>query len=131
VLTAANFFPVGEAMSRLREADELVEEPGLKLGWGPARYYRLRQCGAVVGFIGAMTNLHFCDQCNKMRLTADGRLRPCLGNHGELDLRSAVRGEGGDDAVRAVFQAGLTLKPPEHSFRGQYQPSRPMTAIGG
>ena len=66
-----------------------------------------------------------------MRLTADGKIRPCLGDHGELDLRSALR-EGVDDAaLKNVFLEALRIKPLEHQFRSQYQPVRPMTAIGG
>jgi len=131
VLTEANFLPVGEAMQLLRQHDELIPQPDRHLGWGPAKYYQLKHIGALVGFIGAMTNLHFCESCNKMRLTADGKIRPCLGDHGELDLRAALRGSSSDAAVREVFLAALNRKPLEHSFRGQYQPGRPMTAIGG
>lgn len=131
VLTDKNFMGVGEAMQMLRQRDELIPQPDWKLGHGPARYYHLKQTGARIGFIGAMTNLHFCETCNKMRLTADGKVRPCLGDHGEMDLRQALRGSMGDEAVRAVLQTALQRKPLEHSFRGAYQPCRPMTAIGG
>ena len=91
----------------------------------------LRQTGALVGFIGAMTNLHFCEACNKMRLTADGKLRPCLGDQCEVDLRHVLRHEEDDEAVRQLFLTALRRKPLEHQFRGGYQPDRPMTAIGG
>jgi cyclic pyranopterin phosphate synthase len=131
VLTEKNFFPVSEAMELLAQRDELIAQPSAYLGWGPAKYYKLRHTGALVGFIGAMTNLHFCESCNKMRLTADGKIRPCLGDHGELDLRETLRHAGSDDAVRAVLQAALGLKPKEHSFRNHFTPCRPMTAIGG
>lgn len=131
VLTEKNFFPVGEAMSLLALRDELVPRPDARIGHGPAAYYLLKRTGALIGFIGALTNLHFCDQCNKMRLTSDGKIRPCLGNHGELDLRAVLRNGGGEDALREVFLEALRLKPLEHQFRNQYQPQRPMTAIGG
>ena len=131
VLTKKNFMPVGEAMQRLGQRDELIPQPSDYLGWGPAKYYRLRHTGALVGFIGAMTNLHFCDQCNKMRLTADGKIRPCLGNHGEVDLRDTLRQAPDDEAVRAQLEAALRQKPFEHQFRTNYKPCRPMTAIGG
>ena len=131
VLTEKNFLPCGEAMRLLAQKDELIPQPDLKLGHGPAKYYSLRQTGALVGFIGALTNEHFCDSCNKMRLTADGRIRPCLGNHVEVDLRTALR-HGADDAVlKGLMETALRLKPQEHQFRNQYQPCRPMTAIGG
>jgi cyclic pyranopterin phosphate synthase len=131
VLTDKNFLPVGEAMELLRQKDELIPQPNWRLGFGPAKYYLLKHTGARVGFIGAMTNLHFCETCNKMRLTADGKVRPCLGDHGEIDLRDALRHAPDDAAVRELLVAALQRKPLEHSFRGAYQPCRPMTAIGG
>jgi len=131
VLTESKFMPVGEAMELLRQKDELIPQPDWRLGFGPAKYYRLKHTGARVGFIGAMTNLHFCESCNKMRLTADGKVRPCLGDHGEIDLREALRPPGNDEVVRQLLQSALRSKPLEHSFRGTYQPCRPMTAIGG
>jgi cyclic pyranopterin phosphate synthase len=91
----------------------------------------LQHTGARVGFIGAMTNLHFCETCNKLRLTADGKIRPCLGDQGEIDLREALRRSPTDEAVRAVLLAAVRAKPLEHQFRNQYTPCRPMTAIGG
>lgn len=131
VLTEKNFFPIGDAMRLLSGRDELIPRPDTRIGNGPATYYSLKHTGALIGFIGALTNLHFCDNCNKMRLTADGKIRPCLGNHGELDLRAVVRNGGDDEALREVFLEALRVKPLEHQFRNQYQPQRPMTAIGG
>ena len=131
VLTEKNFMSVEEAMAQLRQKDELIPQPDWRLGFGPAKYYLLKHTGARVGFIGAMTNLHFCETCNKMRLTADGKVRPCLGDHGEIDLRDTLRHAPDDAAVRSLLQTALQRKPLEHSFRGSYQPCRPMTAIGG
>jgi cyclic pyranopterin phosphate synthase len=131
VLTEKNFLPIGDAMRLLGQHDELVPQPDCRLGHGPARYYLLKKTGALVGFIGAMTNLHFCELCNKVRLTADGKIRPCLGDHGEIDLRAALRNNGDDESLREIFLEALRLKPLDHQFRGQYQPLRPMTAIGG
>ncbi len=126
-----SFFSIEEAKGLLEERDELIPQPAAYLGCGPAKYYRLRHTGARVGFIGAMTTPHFCDTCNKMRLTADGKVRPCLGDHGEIDLREALRSGSGDEALRRVLEKALRLKPREHFFRGQFHPCRPMTAIGG
>ena len=131
VLTEKNFLPCGEAMRMLAQKDELIPQPDRRLGHGPARYYLLKQTGALVGFIGALTNEHFCDNCNKMRLTADGKVRPCLGNHVEVDLRAALRHGAGDGALQELLETALRLKPLEHQFRANYQPCRPMTAIGG
>ena len=131
MLNEENFLPVGEIQRRLAEHDELRPLEEAKLGHGPARYYRLQKSGAIVGFIGALTNLHFCDNCNKVRLTADGKLRPCLGNHGEFDLMPALRPVPSPVALRACLDQALAEKPPEHLFRDNWQPRRVMTAIGG
>jgi cyclic pyranopterin phosphate synthase len=131
VLTEKNFLPVGEAMQLLGQHDDLLPQPDTKIGHGPAKYYLLKRTGALVGFIGALTNPHFCEACNKMRLTADGKIRPCLGDHGEIDLRDALRQPDGDAALRQIFQEALRVKPLEHHFRDLYQPNRPMIAIGG
>ncbi len=131
VLNENNFLPIGEVMQQLRARDNLVPQPDRHIGHGPARYYQLEKTGALVGFIGALTNLHFCEACNKMRLTADGKIRPCLGDHGEIDMREVLRTSTDDSALRAVFAEALRVKPLEHQFRNAYQPLRPMTAIGG
>lgn len=131
MLTEQNFFPMGDVLQILRRQDSLepLEQP--QLGHGPAKYYRLQKTGSTVGFIGAMTNLHFCESCNKIRLTADGKIRPCLGNHGEYDLRALLRTGASDADLKAAFETALREKPPEHLFRNNYQPSRVMVAIGG
>jgi len=131
VLTDKNFSPISEAMELLRQKDELIAQPNRHFGFGPAKYYQLKHSSALVGFIGAMTNLHFCESCNKMRLTADGKIRPCLGDHGEIDLRETLRATPDDEAVRTVLRTALERKPQEHQFRDSYKPCRPMTAIGG
>ena len=131
VITEKHFLPVGEVMQQLRERDNLIPRPDRRIGHGPAKYYQLERTGALVGFIGALTNLDFCEQCNKVRLTADGKIRPCLGDHGEVDLRQALRNGASDTELQAVFTAALRSKPKEHQFRQAYQPLRPMTAIGG
>jgi cyclic pyranopterin phosphate synthase len=131
VLTPENFMSVGEAMELLRRKDELIPQPHWRLGFGSAKYYQLKHIGARVGFIGAITNTHFCENCNKMRLTADGRIRPCLGDHGELDVRGLLRMAADDKALSAVLEAAMRNKPREHSFLDSYTPCRPMTAIGG
>lgn len=124
------FLPIGEVLSLLKQQGELVplDEP---LGFGPARYYRLTKLGVTVGLIGAMSDLHFCDRCNKMRLTCDGKLRPCLGNHLETDLMPALRPSVSEEELRNLFLATLAEKPAEHSFRDHFVPLRGMTAIGG
>jgi cyclic pyranopterin phosphate synthase len=131
VLTPENFLAVDEVKRWLESREDLIPLPDARLGHGPARYYRLARSGAVVGFIGAVTNRHFCDTCNKMRLTADGHLRPCLGHHAEVSLRDALADTHSDELLRRLFGQAIDGKPWEHSFRNQFTPCRPMTAIGG
>jgi cyclic pyranopterin phosphate synthase len=131
VLTEANFLPVGEVMQQLREKDNLLPQPERREGHGPAKYYLLERTRALVGFIGALTNLDFCENCNKVRLTSDGKLRPCLGDHLETDLKPALRPQINDAILSELFLKTLDQKPAEHSFRANYQPRRVMTAIGG
>jgi cyclic pyranopterin phosphate synthase len=131
VLTEKHFLPVGEAMQLLARHDELIPQPERRLGHGPAKYYLLKRTGALVGFIGALTNRHFCEHCNKLRLTADGKVRPCLGNHVEVDLRPALRHSANDHKLKQLLESALQVKPREHEFRKNYTPGRPTTAIGG
>lgn len=129
VLTEDNFLSAQEVMDRLSAEDELsaLEDPAL--GHGPARYYRVSRAGATVGFIGALTVEDFCAGCNKIRLTADGKIRPCLGRHNELDLLGELR--SGQRRIEEVLEEAIAAKPKDHEFRECYQPGRPMTAIGG
>jgi cyclic pyranopterin phosphate synthase len=130
MLEDRNFFPVAEARQIIGARTPMTPDDR-NHGNGPAQYFHLPELGATVGFIGAITNLHFCDACNKMRLTADGKIRPCLGNHGEIDLKPALRPFYDPDTMRELFLTALRDKPPEHQFRNNYQPGRIMTAIGG
>ncbi|HRQ88775.1 MAG TPA: GTP 3',8-cyclase MoaA, partial [Bacteroidia bacterium] len=99
---------------------------------GPAAYYEAPGTGQIIGFIGAMTNPHFCETCNKLRLTCDGKLRPCLGSHLEFDLKSVLRDPAVTDEDLARFFIGVVdRKPAQHDFRDNYQPGRKMIAIGG
>jgi GTP 3',8-cyclase len=130
-LTPANFIPVGEVIRWLQSREDLIPLPDTRLGHGPAKYYRLARSGAVVGFIGALTNPHFCATCNKMRLTAEGRLRPCLGRDEEVSLRDALADANHEQRLRLLFKQAVAKKPLDHAFRQGFIPGRPMTAIGG
>ena len=131
VLTDDNFLSISHARRIIERRYELVPDD-VKLGNGPALYYRADGLPIHVGFIGAMTNLHFCDTCNKVRLTADGKLRPCLGAHMEFDLKPALRDPNTSDGMlRKVFVETIRNKPEQHEFRNNYVPGRKMVAIGG
>ncbi len=131
-INATHLLSVEELMERLAAQGTLQRRAGYQPGHGPARYYEYTAPGltapATLGFIGAMTTPHFCETCNKLRLTADGKLRPCLGRVGEIDLLQALRA-GADPAE--ILRTAIAQKPENHEFLDNYQPSRPMTAIGG
>ena len=131
MLTEANFMSIGEARCGIEsEFGPLIPEPAFKTN-GPALYYRFGDCSQRIGFIGAITNLHFCESCNKLRLTCDGKLRPCLGNHLEFDIKTPLRQGADDDELRGCFSQVVERKPKQHDFRNNYQPGRKMVAIGG
>ena len=132
VLTEENFLPAGEAKKLIEfRLGPLEPLPEFKTN-GPASYYRIAETGQKIGFIGAMTNLHFCESCNKLRLTCEGKLRPCLGSHLEFDMREVLRDpEKTDEDVARFFREVVDRKPEQHEFRDNYQPGRQMIAIGG
>ena len=123
------FLSVAEAKEILGGESALTPLPDHRPGHGPARYFHDATSGAVLGFIGALTTPDFCASCNKLRLTADGKIRPCLGRHGEIDLREAMR-QGATEPAELLRQA-LANKPQDHEFTRGYEPARPMTALGG
>jgi cyclic pyranopterin phosphate synthase len=131
VLSDDNFLPTAKAR-RIIEHDfgPLIPEPEFRTN-GPAVYYRFQDFPQRVGFIGAMTDLHFCEACNKLRLTCDGKLRPCLGSHLEFDIKSPLRQGASDDELARFFLEVVERKPEQHDFRSNYQPGRKMVAIGG
>jgi len=103
---------------------EKADAPG---GWGPARYYRFEGAKGTVGVISPLSH-HFCGECNRLRLTADGKLRMCLFSDEELDARAVLR-EGTDEDVRALIRAALAAKPESHNMRRGTV--RRMSQIGG
>jgi cyclic pyranopterin phosphate synthase len=131
VLTDENFISIGHVKRMIEARRPLVPEPNYK-GNGPAVYYTFAdEADVKIGFIGAMTNLHFCETCNKVRLTPDGKIRPCLGHHLEFDIKTPMRAGATDDELREHFLNVFRNKPEQHEFRENYQPGRQMVAIGG
>jgi cyclic pyranopterin phosphate synthase len=131
VLTDENFLPIAEAKRRLEgEFGPLIPEPEFRTN-GPASYFCFKESRQRVGFIGAMTNLHFCESCNKLRLTCDGKLRPCLGSHLEFDIKTPLRQGASDEELKRFFRDVVERKPQQHDFRNNYVPGRRMVAIGG
>jgi cyclic pyranopterin phosphate synthase len=96
-------------------------------GWGPARYYQFANAKGTVGFISALSR-HFCSECNRLRMTAEGALRPCLFSDREFGLKSALR-SGDDAAARSIIREALQSKPAEH--QNKIGTERLMSQIGG
>ncbi len=131
VLSQENFMSILEAKRMIESVyGDLIPEPAFRTN-GPATYYQVPGRQQRVGFIGAMTNLHFCEDCNKLRLTCDGKLRPCLGSYLEFDIMTPLRAGASDGELRQFFLDVVDRKPAQHDFRENYQPNRRMIAIGG
>ncbi len=101
---------------------------------GPARYMSVEPLGLRLGLITPLSN-NFCDNCNRLRLTTDGKIFMCLGHNAHVDLRAAVRNEG-IEAVDRLLQKALKLKPLRHEFNAQLDGSaeileRHMNVTGG
>ncbi|RUM88775.1 MAG: GTP 3',8-cyclase MoaA [Thermodesulfatator sp.] len=116
--------PVGEILKRLQELGPLLKEPSQ--GGGPAQVFRFPGARGRVGFIAALSR-HFCDRCNRLRLTAEGRLRLCLFSEEEYDLRPYLR--QGRKALQEALQEAARRKPWGKNLFGEHR--RPMRAIGG
>lgn len=98
---------------------------------GPARTFRLPGALGTVGFISQITN-DICVNCNRMRLTADGFLRPCLMADGEVDLRTPLRAGASDSDIRDLFLLTVKHKPKEHRLEDGIAPvGRNMSQLGG
>ncbi|WP_146851854.1 GTP 3',8-cyclase MoaA [Brevifollis gellanilyticus] len=131
VLSENNFLSTHAAKQMVEQHyGELIPLPDFKTN-GPATYYAIPGTEQKIGFIGAMTNLHFCESCNKLRLTSDGKLRPCLGSYLEFDLKERLRAGCTDEELADFIHGVVARKPKEHDFRHNYQPNRRMIAIGG
>jgi cyclic pyranopterin phosphate synthase len=131
VLHEDNFLPVAEARRGLEARyGPFIPEPEFRTN-GPSSYYRVPGRDQRIGFIGAMSNLHFCESCNKLRLTCDGKLRPCLGSYLEFDIMKVMRAGATDAELKRFFLDVVERKPEQHDFRENYQPGRMMVAIGG
>jgi cyclic pyranopterin phosphate synthase len=123
--------PIPEIRARIEaEAGPLAPVHG-PTGNGPARYYQLPGAEGTIGFISALSN-HFCHTCNRLRLMADGRLRPCLLSDQEIDLRDALRSGAGLGAVKEILAQAIRSKPERHHLAEAMLPrDRTMAEIGG
>jgi cyclic pyranopterin phosphate synthase len=126
----SRFTPVSEMRKRLEQVGEL--QPCLPdVGNGPARYFRFPNARGTVGFITPVSE-HFCFHCNRLRLTADGRLRLCLLAEDEIDLRQPLRSGASLAELKQLIEAAVADKPLRHRLaEGLTSEDRPMTQVGG
>ncbi len=135
-----------ERLIQVEEIKAIVEKIGplapvrLKKS-GPARYFQFDKAAGVIGFISPLSN-HFCGECNRLRLTADGKLRPCLFSETEIDLKPALRNNARDSEIERLIRLSIQVKPEGHNIGMQNErfkaflnmrdgTSRPMSRIGG
>jgi len=127
---APRFVSATEMRKRLEPMGEL--EPCLPgIGNGPAKYFRLPQAKGTIGFITPVSE-HFCFDCNRMRLTADGKLRPCLLSDYEIDLKQPLRDGISRTGLKKLFRQAVADKPLRHQLaKGQVPTRRPFSHVGG
>jgi cyclic pyranopterin phosphate synthase len=111
-LTWEHVVPSDEVLQRIATLGALAPDDGPARGNGPAKYYRLASAAGTVGVITPMTHT-YCGSCNRVRLTADGRLRTCLYGDHEVNLRDPLRR---GEALEPLFRQALAEKPKEHAL---------------
>jgi cyclic pyranopterin phosphate synthase len=135
----ASELPAAEIRTRLEAVfGPLVARPdaAARRDAGPARYWAVERPGFAgpreVGIISAMTE-HFCDDCNRLRLTATGALHACLGHDDAVSLRDVLRSGGSDEDVVRAIAGAVVGKRPGHEFQrsGAGGPAKHMIGIGG
>ncbi len=128
----AEFVPSVEVRQRISLLGKLEPCPSIT-GNGPARYYRLAGAKGTIGFISPLTELPFCSRCNRIRLTPDGRLRPCLLGEDEIDLKMPLRNNASTEELRRLILKAVASKPEHHHLEGgNVRPvKRKMSQIGG
>jgi cyclic pyranopterin phosphate synthase len=129
---AAEFVPFNELRQHISLLGKL--EPCVSTtGNGPAMYYRLARAKGTIGFISPLTELSFCSRCNRMRLTPDGKLRPCLLGEDEIDLKMPLRNNASPEVLRHLILQAVASKPERHHLEaGNVRiVKRKMSQIGG
>lgn len=121
-----------EIMEMVGVTEELVPVEDKDGGAGPARRFRFKGAPGEVGFISPVSE-HFCGSCNRLRLTADGKLRTCLFSDDEIDLREALRDGSSDEAIEALLFKAVKEKPMGHHINENIfkKCTRTMSLIGG
>lgn len=99
---------------------------------GPANYFKYDNAKGLLGFISPISN-HFCNSCNRLRLTSEGKIRPCLFSETEIDLKSLIRTGAGDDEIERLLKLSIEIKPSGHAINNDFLPEylKPISKIGG
>jgi cyclic pyranopterin phosphate synthase len=120
-----------EILERISAIGDLQQVIG-PAGNGPARYFALPGAAGAIGVISPLSH-DYCERCNRVRLTADGRLRLCLFGDYALDLRSPVRGGATTDELASLLRSAMLIKPERHHLRLGESTSRmrAFSEIGG
>jgi len=126
-----NLVPSAQVLQTIRRRFELVPILGSATD-GPARRYSVEGTSTEVGVISPITD-NFCDACNRLRVTPDGRLILCLGHENSLDLRQMLRSDMDSSSLKRAIVAALAYKPERHVFDQPDEPQvvRLMNATGG
>lgn len=126
------YVPLARVRDDLERRWTLVDLPDRTLG--PARWARVEETEGRIGFITPMSH-GFCESCNRVRLTCDGRLTLCLGRDGSIDLKSILRSSESDEPLVAAIAEAVARKPRRHGFDTTRADlgavSRPMYGTGG
>lgn len=128
---AETYYSSDEILHKLRHVHQLDAIEATT--GGPSRYYRLNQSESRVGFISPHSH-NFCEDCNRVRMTAEGRLLLCLGQEHSVDLRRIIRGHPENDIeLQRALHKAMEIKPKGHDFNLREQPVifRYMSATGG
>jgi len=101
-------------------------------GIGPSRNYRIKGAAGIIGIISPVSD-HFCNSCNRLRLTAIGKIRPCLFSNDEIDIRTPMRRGASDNELDKLFLQAIQVKPEGHKLQEimSDSPIRSMSKIGG
>ncbi|MFH1562030.1 MAG: GTP 3',8-cyclase MoaA [Nitrospirota bacterium] len=128
------YFPVSQIKERLKKCFALKPVSDVNVcnasGSGPAEYYQIDGAKGLVGFINPISE-HFCSRCNRLRLTPDGKIRPCLESDTEIDIKTPIRSGQSDEEIKELLLAVVKLKPGRHQFTSKRVGLRQMSAIGG
>lgn len=132
---ADKFLPTEKLLSRIGKHFQLEPSGGKTNKFdGPARIYKIKGGLGEIGFINPVSH-HFCATCNRLRLTADGKLRACLLNEMEIDLKEPLSRRCNDDELAGLIRKAILLKPKQHDLdctdRHLKKCSRDMSDIGG